>query len=75
MMSQNRLAARDRLVAGLDCEVNLKAEIEIMELHEKLDQIRSTHLGELLRAQREQLQLLLLLTETRKDPGLPIAGA
>ena len=34
-MSQNRQAARDRLAAGLDYEVNLKAEIEIIELHEK----------------------------------------
>ena len=37
LMSQNRQAARDRLAAGLDYEVNLKAEIEIIELHEKLD--------------------------------------
>lgn len=68
MMSQNRQAARDRLAAGLDYEINLKAEIEIMELHEKLDQIRSTHLAELLRAQQEQLQLLLQLTRAKSDP-------
>jgi uncharacterized membrane protein len=37
MMSQNRQAERDRLDAGHDYEVNLKAEIEIMALHEKLD--------------------------------------
>ncbi len=36
LMSQNRQAARDPLAAGLDYEVNLKAEIEIIELHEKL---------------------------------------
>ncbi|MDW6026529.1 DUF1003 domain-containing protein [Mesorhizobium sp. BAC0120] len=40
MMSQNRQAVRDRVAAGLDYEVNLKAELEIMALHEKLDQIR-----------------------------------
>jgi len=39
LMSQNRQAARDRLAAGPDYEVNLKAEIEIIELHEKLDRI------------------------------------
>ena len=58
LMSQNRQAARDRLAAGLDYEVNLKAEIEIIELHEKLDRILDEHLEELLRTQREQLQLL-----------------
>ena len=41
LMSQNRQAERDRVAAGLDYEVNLKAEIEIMALHEKLDQIES----------------------------------
>lgn len=40
MMSQNRQAERDRLAASLDYEVNLKAEIEIMSLHEKLDAMR-----------------------------------
>jgi uncharacterized membrane protein len=61
LMSQNRQASRDRLAAGLDYEVNLKAEIEIIELHEKLDRILAKHLDELLRAQREQPQLLTQL--------------
>ncbi|MES2496541.1 MAG: DUF1003 domain-containing protein [Pseudomonadota bacterium] len=38
MMSQNRQSARDRLAASLDYEVNLRAELEILRLHEKLDQ-------------------------------------
>ena len=37
MMSQNRQAAKDRLAASLDFEVNLRAELEIMRLHEKID--------------------------------------
>lgn len=45
MMSQNRQAQRDRIDAAHDYEVNLKAEIEIMALHEKLDDLRH---GELL---------------------------
>jgi uncharacterized membrane protein len=65
MMSQNRQAARDRLAAGLDYEINLKAELEIMELHEKLDQIRNTHLSELLHKQQEQLQILLHMTQAK----------
>lgn len=44
MMSQNRQAQRDRLDAAHDYEVNLKAEIEIMALHEKLDELRHSEL-------------------------------
>jgi uncharacterized membrane protein len=39
MMSQNRQAARDRLQACQDFEINLKAELEILALHEKVDQL------------------------------------
>ncbi len=39
MMSQNRQAAKDRLSAQLDYEVNVKAEAEVAQLHEKLDRI------------------------------------
>jgi uncharacterized membrane protein len=48
MMSQNRQATKDRLQATQDYEVNLKAEIEIMALHEKLDEMRNKDLAELL---------------------------
>jgi uncharacterized membrane protein len=44
MMSQNRQAAKDRLAAAHDYEVNLKAELEIMSLHEKVDDIRMRQL-------------------------------
>lgn len=45
MMSQNRQAAKDRLAASHDYEVNLKAEIEIAALHDKLDRIRDQELA------------------------------
>ena len=48
LMSQNRAAVRDRLMATHDYEVNLKAEIEIAALHEKLDQIRTQELATLI---------------------------
>jgi len=48
LMSQNRQAARDRIAAGHDYEVNLKAEIEIAALHDKLDQIRTKDLATLI---------------------------
>ena len=37
LMSQNRQAAKDRLAAALDYEVNLKAELSIAHLHDKID--------------------------------------
>jgi uncharacterized membrane protein len=39
MMSQNRVEARDRLRAENDYKVNLKAELEIRHLHEKIDHL------------------------------------
>jgi uncharacterized membrane protein len=39
LMSQNRQAARDRVQATMDYEVNLKAEMEILELHAKVDKL------------------------------------
>lgn len=41
MMSQNRQAAKDRQSAQLDYEINLRAELEIMRLHHKLDAIQA----------------------------------
>jgi uncharacterized membrane protein len=39
LMSQNRQAERDRIHAAMDYEINLKAEMEILELHAKIDEI------------------------------------
>lgn len=72
MMSQNRQAAKDRLSARHDYEVNLKAEIEIMALHEKLDRMRDEDLRALIIKQEEQIALLTrLLTEggAARDSG------
>jgi uncharacterized membrane protein len=65
MMSQNRQSAKDRLAAAHDYEVNLKAELEIMALHEKFDQLRNRQLTEILAAQQEQIRLLTTLVEQR----------
>lgn len=40
MMSQNRANAKDRLRAELDYRVNVKAELEISQLHERVDALR-----------------------------------
>ena len=63
MMSQNRQAAKDRLDAAHDYEVNLKAEIEIMALHEKLDHMRAEQITALLEQQQRQIKLLTQLLE------------
>jgi uncharacterized membrane protein len=39
MMSQNRQAAKDRIQADLDYRINLKAELEVAQLHNKVDRI------------------------------------
>jgi uncharacterized membrane protein len=58
MMSQNRQAAKDRLQATHDYEVNLKAELEIRRLHEKIDELRENKWIELLEIQSRQIQIL-----------------
>jgi uncharacterized membrane protein len=70
LMSQNRQSEKDRYNAEHDYEVNLKAELEIMLLHEKLDLLREGQWGELLAMQGEQLQLLGRLAERQgRAPG------
>ncbi len=44
MMSQNRQTEKDREAMAHDYEVNLKAELEIMSLHDKVDALRLSHL-------------------------------
>jgi uncharacterized membrane protein len=58
MMSQNRQAARDRMDAAHDYEVNLKAELEILSLHEKVDLLREQQWAQLLAVQQRQIELL-----------------
>lgn len=65
MMSQNRQSAKDRLVTAHDYECNLKAEIEIMALHDKVDQMRNDDLKQLITKQQEQIELLMRLVEGR----------
>jgi uncharacterized membrane protein len=58
LMSQNRQAYKDRLSAEHDYEVNLKAELEIIGLHEKVDSLKEEQWRELISIQQEQLRLL-----------------
>jgi uncharacterized membrane protein len=58
MMSQNRAAQRDRESAEHDYIVNLRAELEIMHLHDKMDALRDQQIVELLKSQNEALEIL-----------------
>lgn len=62
MMSQNRVSTRDRHMAEHDYEVNLKAELEIMALHEKIDALRTQQLEDIVTQQQRQIDLLMELT-------------
>ena len=58
MMSQNRASERDRFDARQDYEVNLRAELQIAELHQKLDQARALELQTLIELSKRQVALL-----------------
>lgn len=69
MMSQNRQAEIDRMQAQNDYEVNIKAELEILQLHEKLNELREQDWTGLLEVQHYQTQLLeRLVGEPVKTP-------
>ena len=58
MMSQNRQEARDRLHARHDYQVNLKAELEIRHLHQKIDHPLSHQWERLVEIQKIQIELI-----------------
>lgn len=58
MMSQNRQEARDRLRSENDYRINLKAELEIRHLHEKLDHLLQHQWERLMEIQQIQIELM-----------------
>ena len=70
MMSQNRQSAKDRVDAQHDYAVNLKAEMEVLGLHEKLDELRDARIAGLQRALEQQSAMIAELTsEVKKLRG------
>src|SRR5205809_1666307 len=67
MMSQNRAEARDRLRAENDYKVNLKAELEIRHLHEKIDHLLRRQYNRLFEIQQIQIELLEEIGRKRKS--------
>jgi uncharacterized membrane protein len=66
MMSQNRQEAKDRLRSEHDYQVNLKAELEIRHLHEKIDHMLSHQWERLVEIQEIQIELLSELERGRR---------
>jgi uncharacterized membrane protein len=58
MMSQNRQEARDRARAMHDYQVNLKAELEIRQLHQKIDHLLAHQWERLVEIQEIQMELI-----------------
>ena len=58
MMSQNRQEAKDRLRSEHDYRINLKAELEIRHLHEKIDHLLMAQWQRLLEIQEMQMELI-----------------
>jgi uncharacterized membrane protein len=66
MMSQNRVESRDRLRSENDYVVNLKAELEIRHLHEKVDHVLNDVMQRLFEMQEIQIDLLNDLAASRE---------
>jgi uncharacterized membrane protein len=58
MMSQNRQQDIDRMAAKTDYQINVKAELEIELLHQKIDQLRETEVARLTQAVSDLTALL-----------------
>lgn len=72
MMSQNRQEEKDRTRNENDYIVNLKAEIEIRTLHQKMDLLLEEQFKKLMEAQADQIKLLqsLIKEEYKKSAGI-----
>lgn len=66
MMSQNRQEAKDRLRSENDYRINLKAELEIRHLQEKVDHLLKQQWQRLLEIQQIQMDLMQELSHNQK---------
>lgn len=66
MMSQNRQEAKDRMRSENDYQVNLKAELEIRHLHEKIDHLLMHQWDRLAKIQEIQLDLLSEMSKKKQ---------
>jgi uncharacterized membrane protein len=68
MMSQNRQEAKDRIRAAHDYQINLKAELEIRHLDQKIDHLLSSQWKHLVEIQELQLELMEEIRERNQRP-------
>ncbi len=66
MMSQNRKESRDRLRAENDYQINLKAELEIRQLHEKIDHLINNLGNRLFEVQQIQIEMMDQLLNSKE---------
>ena len=71
MMSQNRQEAKDRLRGEYDYRINLKAELEIRHLNEKMDHLLKHQWQRLLEIQRIQAQIMEEIARRTHHPDQP----
>lgn len=71
MMAQNRVAARDRAQADQDFRVNLKAEMELVGLHHKVDHLLHVQWERMVELQELQLEILAEIAKDREPAGPP----
>ena len=74
MMSQNRSEARDRLRGENDYKINLKAELEIRHLHEKIDHLLRKQYNRLFEIQQIQIELLEELGQKRRGSTIAVSA-
>ncbi|OYU92656.1 MAG: cyclic nucleotide-binding protein, partial [Bacteroidetes bacterium B1(2017)] len=58
MMSQNRQEEKDRMMNENDYLINLKAEMQIRSLHQKIDLLLEEQIKTLFESQKSQLDML-----------------
>lgn len=81
LMSQNRQATKDRAIAENDYQVNLKAEVQIADLHRKVDALVETLdaqtrlVNALVNARRQELNATVRVIENTRTNGVPVASS
>lgn len=76
LMSQNRQGERDRAIAHNDYQVNLKAELEIADLHRKVDDLadvieqQTRMMNAMLNSRRDELRMTVAEIEKRRHSDL-----
>ncbi|MBI1281913.1 MAG: DUF1003 domain-containing protein [Anaerolineaceae bacterium] len=80
LMSQNRQAAKDRAVAQNDYQVNLKSEVEIADLHRKVDSLtealtmQTRLVNALVAARHKELSATVRAMENNRMAAMPVAN-